>query len=354
MNVYLISSWSSHPYIELLTRGLVNSGINTEQKKWKLFFLFDFLKQYDATESSIIHFHTIHDSVVSRFRAYSWVKLFLFVSQLFLLRLFGFKILWTVHEWADKICNGKHEISNLKASVIGFFFDAIVVHCESTREEIISAFSSVDENRVKVIPHGNFVGYYNNHISQDLARKKLKICSGQVVFLIFGSIHPSKGVLEAIHSFKELEAKNVKLLIAGKAGNNELLTTIKKAASEDSRISFFNQNIEDDQVQVYMNASNCVILPYKIFTTSGVALLAMSFARPCIVPEIGFFKDTFDPEGAIFYDPLNKRGLSKALQEAVNSHQDLLAKGKHNIEKVAQWDWENIAAQTTDLYYLIG
>ena len=59
--------------------------------------------------------------------------------------------------------------------------------------------------------------------------------------------------------------------------------------------------IADPEIQIYMNACDCVIMPYKTFTTSGVAVLAMSFGRVCIAPNVGFFADILDSENAYLY-----------------------------------------------------
>ena len=118
-----------------------------------------------------------------------------------------------------------------------------------------------------------------------------------------------------------------------------------------ANIKFMPGFIPDDQIQVYMNASDAVILPYRDILTSGAAILAMSFGRACIAPRLGCINDILDEHGAFLYDPDATDGLVRALKSAVASGRDLSRMGAYNRYLAKQWDWERIAQRTLDVYY---
>jgi len=55
----------------------------------------------------------------------------------------------------------------------------------------------------------------------------------------------------------------------------------------DKRIKVFLDFIPDNDIQIYMNAADIIVLPYLDILNSGVAILAMSFGKPVIAPRTG-------------------------------------------------------------------
>lgn len=52
-----------------------------------------------------------------------------------------------------------------------------------------------------------------------------------------------------------------------------------------------------------MNAADAVVLPFENVLSSGLALLAMTFGRGLVAPEIGCVEALLNPGGGIGYDP---------------------------------------------------
>ena len=65
-------------------------------------------------------------------------------------------------------------------------------------------------------------------------------------------------------------------------------------------------------MQIYFNASDACVLPYRRVTTSGAALLAYSFGKPIVAPAIGPFPDLITPERGVLFHP-DKGDLTDAL-----------------------------------------
>ncbi|MGQ4646877.1 glycosyltransferase [Lyngbya aestuarii] len=347
LRVIFLSDWLSNPYKLLLAKCLNNYKVKVEEYRWNFIFLY---RNFLPYKSEILHFHTLHPFIVGRSSIGRVFKTLLFITQIILLKLIGTKIVWTVHEWSDKNSGGNRNISPNQAKLIGNFFDAIITHCETTKLDITKALYLEGKGKVFVVPHGNYIGCYANQATRLSSRKTLEIPEENLVFLLFGNIYRYKGVLETIDAFKCLEQKRISLVIAGKPNEQELEQTIKEKIKGYNNILFIPERIPDDKVQIYMNACDCVVVPYKVFTTSGVAILAMSFGRACMAPRIGFFSDMLDDSGTFFYDPNQEEGLVQAMKSTVDKKDKISEMGEHNLNLAEQWNWHYVAEETFKLY----
>ena len=168
------------------------------------------------------------------------------------------------------------------------------------------------------------------------------------MFLFFGNIRRYKGVFELVKAFKRIGGGDLRLLIAGKPYDKEIETDLREAVKEDARIRTFLEYVPDDEVQVYMNAADAVVLPYLEITTSAVLLLALSFGKPVIAPSLGYIKEILDPEGSFMYDSGDPEGIYSSMKSALRS--DLAAMGRRNLERAAKYTWDNAALETYAVY----
>ncbi len=311
-------------------------------------------------KSNIVHLHWLHSffsppfSVKSNIFRYlvsplALLRLTFFIAGLGILKFVGVKIVWTAHNLKyheqiypllDRICT---------ASVV-FLSDAIIAHCDAAKCEISRKFNLINDKKIYVIPHGNFISNYSDEINRDEARKVINVPQDSFVFLFFGFIRPYKGVFELIEAFQRLPGNNLYLVIVGKTLNEEISEQILKKIENYTNIKFLPGFVPDDKVQVYMNSSDIVVLPYRDVLTSGAGVLAMSFAKACAAVRIGCIGDILDDKGAFLYELNDQNGLQKAMYAASQNRDVLESMGKHNRQKVAQWSWEFVAEKTQEVY----
>lgn len=347
LKVVFLSDWLNNPYKELLIKNLATQGVTTQEFFWRTFFL---PQVTSAGIPDVLHFHTIHPFLLGKSVVSRWLKLLFFISQILLLKLMGTKLVWTVHEWNDKLGNNDSGISMAHTKILGKFLNGIIAHCETTKQEMIDVFHwQNSENKAFVVPHGNYIDCYPNETDKVTARNKLGISLDVPVFLLFGDIYRYKGVLKTISAFKQLSSQAI-LLIAGLPKQENLQEEILTEIQGESNIIFIPQRIPDDEIQIYLNSCDCVLVPYNVFTTSGIAILAMSFGRACIAPNIGFFSDVLDTSGAFLYDSKQADGLLTAMNQAIAAQQDLPRMGNHNLDLANKWNWQFVAAETVNVY----
>ncbi len=102
-------------------------------------------------------------------------------------------------------------------------------------------------------------------------------------------MRPYKGLEELLPAFRALPEADVRLLLAGQPGSHAYLAALTDLAGGDPRIHLVPQYVPAEEVQVYLNAADFCVLPYRQITTSGAALLMFSFGLPVIAPGIGAF-----------------------------------------------------------------
>jgi beta-1,4-mannosyltransferase len=349
LKVIIFSILGNNPYIELFVKHLTDRNVKVKLEEKNFDFIF-FSKVIEKGKPDILHLHTIHYFFLGRNPIHRWIKFLIFIGQIFILKSMGIKVVWTVHEWTDRFSAGKHNIHLIWAVILGRLFHAIITHCETTKTQIIKAMRLENKNKVFLVYHGNYIGAYKNEVSQGKARQSLGIPPDQLVFLLFGNIHRSKGFLPAISTFKGLQEHQVSLLIAGFPAEPMIEEEIQEIIQGCHNILFFPKRVPDDEIQLYMNACDCVIFPYKTFTTSGATILAMSFGKACIAPNVGFFSDVLDDTGSFLYNLTNEHGLLQVMQQATNKRDNMSNMGKHNLQLAEQWNWDYVAKETIKIY----
>lgn len=346
--VVFLYTWAGNPYKELLSNSLKKNSIEVQGYRRKKVIFLPLNTNYKKVD--ILHLHTLERWLYGRNILRRLIKASLFSLQIKILKIQGTKIIWTVHELYNKLNPIDEAIIDRQLIRLGKQLDGIICHCNSVREKVVEVTGKTEG--VKVIPHGNYIGSYSNQINQSLAREKLKLPSSSIIFLLFGGLYRYKGVINAIQAFQSLpNNKNAYLLIAGKPKEENLAEEFLSYVDKTSKIQFFLEEIPDEEIQVYFNACDCVLLPYQTFTTSGVALLAMSFARACIAPRKGFFGDMLDDSGAILYDKEDQQGLLKALETAIECQEKLEPMGEHNFTIAQKYNWDWVATETAALYH---
>jgi len=131
---------------------------------------------------------------------------------------------------------------------------------------------------------------YGVHQSKKEARRLLKIAEEDKVVLFFGFIRQYKGLdllLEALANSRVREL-GVKLLLAGEFYGDPApyLNLIKKYKLEEF-IFMHTDFIPNQEVGRYFSAADCVVLPYRSATQSGITQVAYHFDLPMIVSNVG-------------------------------------------------------------------
>jgi glycosyltransferase involved in cell wall biosynthesis len=223
----------------------------------------------------------------------------------------------------------------------------VIVHCDRARGLLAARFGR--RRNVHVVPHPNFIGIYPNTVPADEARMRLGLAPHETVILFFGGIRPNKGIERLISAFSQLPGKDLRLVIAGKPWPPpEYVEGLLDLASRDLRVRLYPRFIADEEVQVFLNAANAVVLPFSKILTSGSAMLAMSFEKPVVAPAMGCLPEMVTEDAGILYDPDAPDALLNALRRCTEA--DLRAMGERSLRRAQGFDTGAIAARTLAAY----
>jgi glycosyltransferase involved in cell wall biosynthesis len=209
-------------------------------------------------------------------------------------------------------------------------------------------------SKCKIIPHGNYMGIYPNSITKTVARNILNLSKEDFVFLFFGIIREYKGIDDLLIEFSKLvniyKENKIKLIIAGECIDIGLQKLIEKyQISLKDILICESEYILDKDVQIFFNACDVVVYPFKKITTSGSVILALSFIKPIVCPRMGGLKELPNNIG-FFYNPKDKKGLLNCLEKAFANKDNLEGMEKNVLRYVKNLSWDKIAEKTYKIY----
>ena len=342
---------STNPYQNLLEGHLSILGAQLQGVDVYEFFLPAATRKFNP---DVIHLHWLDTFIDAKNISKSFLKLLGFIFGLIVLKIQGTKIVWTVHNLKNHESH-PNRLRFLFECICGLavakLCHAIISHSEFASFQISSRFNLSGKRKIFIVPHGNYIGYYENSVTQTDARYTLGIPLKTFVYLFLGHIRPYKGVLELIQAFTQLDTTHsVHLVIAGEPLTKEIAEEIFEETSHHTNVLLNLHSVPDDKIQFYMNACDVVVFPYLDILTSGAMILAMSFGKACIAPRLGCIAETLDNNGSFLYEPTDENGLLKSLIDAKKNRSLAVKMGQHNLRVIEKNDWNLVALKTYDVY----
>lgn len=188
------------------------------------------------------------------------------------------------HHIIDRPCN-KYYLGG----VDGFVYMSEQVHSE------LKAYSSAP---VLFSPHPMFENF-GTKVERELACKKINISPDENYTLFFGLIRDYKGLDMLLEAWKRWNPEHRKLLIAGEfyTSREKYISLIEQLGLQD-RVVLHDRFIADDDVRYYFSAADCLVLPYRSATQSGVTQIAYNFSVPMLVTNVGGLPEIV-PDGKV-------------------------------------------------------
>jgi len=288
---------------------------------------------------SIFHFHIFYTNVLVLF-------------NLLLVKLLFGKVVLTIHDVASFANNRE---SMIPSNLFYKLTDVILTHNQFSKAEIIKLDSSLQE-RISIIPHGNYTPFINVRKNKKKSRQYLGLPQDKEILLFFGMIKKVKGLDVLLKSLKDVVSinPNTMLLIAGKTWENDFsyYQHIIDQNSLSGNIILHNRFIPHDDVEYYYSASDLVVLPYKKIYQSGVLMMALSYEKPALVSDLLPLKEVVaDNENGFIF----KSEDVNDLKEKIN----IILSDKKNLERVSEngrlsinkkFSWDQIGKLTKKAY----
>lgn len=261
-------------------------------------------------EKSIYHHHWYHLNELKNFFYFIWRTYWIL-----LYRLVGGKVVWTVHNIAPH--HGKFKLyNNLARKFLALISSKLHVHCNEAIN-IMSKKLGVRKKKFFVVEHPSYSAQeMNKRDALKLLKEKYvdqRIIDGDIIFLSFGLIGKYKKIKETIEIFADIDKKK-KLIIAGKVRKTEAdyLEEIIHLTEKQDNVILINKAIPNEDIPVFFNSVDYLILNYDHVLTSGVIHLGLSYNRKIIAVDKGCISEEKDDKIIKFKDEVQ-------LKEIVNS-----------------------------------
>lgn len=131
----------------------------------------------------------------------------------------------------------------------------------------------------RTIEHGDYRPWFDGVGSEPSVPGRL---------LYSGLIRPNKGVPDLVQAFTALpvgpDGGAVSLRVVGTPTSTDLGAEVRLAALADARVSVSLGHLSDAELAAEIAQAELVILPYQDLYGSEAAVLALSLARPILVP----------------------------------------------------------------------
>ncbi len=161
-------------------------------------------------------------------------------------------------------------------------------------------------------------------------------------FLFFGRVSGYKGVEELLAAFHDLPPGTpARLTVAGECDDPGLRVRLRAANNVRLRL----ERVPEREVAGLMAGADVVVLPFRQITTSGSAELALSHARPLIVPDLPGLAGL--PDDAVLRYDGSVPGLTAALADLASADTPRLAAMSAAASAYSgQVSWHEIAVAT--------
>ena len=200
----------------------------------------------------------------------------------------GGKVLWTAHNLFAK----EQRYPEWEAVFWRRFtplLDGIITLSKDGLTDTHEAFPELSRKPGWVLPHPHYRGQYPDGLTRKAARSLLGLPEDARVILFFGNIQDHKDLPKLIEAFQVLakDEPRLNLLVAGKPHHAGVAEEARRKSANHPRIHLTLRHIQDEEVQRFFRACDLVVLPYRVVSNSGSALLALSFDRPVMMPRLG-------------------------------------------------------------------
>jgi starch synthase len=289
-------------------------------------FRFDALMKYIRhIKPEIIHISVEHP----------WI-----IPSIFFLKLKKIPIVGTLHDVKAHHGDWSSFLRVLSLEFLKRFSDILIVHGNNMKEDLIN--SGVSENKIKVIPHGDYEFFTK--------LKKANIDERNSV-LFFGRIMKYKGLICLLKSIPLIvrECPDVKITIAGEGDLSDYIEFLEQ---NQHHLEIYNSFIADQNIAELFQKAKLIVLPYTEASQSGIVHIAYAFRKPVVATNVGALPEVVEHGRTGLLIPVKDvNALAKAVIKLLKD--DMLRKemGENAYTKMKEeMSWDKIAEKTIEVY----
>ncbi len=204
----------------------------------------------------------------------------------------------------------------------------ILLHHEAAAETLAGQ-CAVDRSKLSLLPHPAYFGAYESEAETrarepDWRSRRL---------MTFGMLRPYKGL--GLLAEAAALAPEIGIDVMGEPGprfEEEVRPVLERSPS----IVASPSRVEDAEVPALMRRVRGLVLPYRAVLGSGVALLAMTFGRPIVAPDVRQLRDLLPFAARRFlYRPRDAGSLAARMRDLVALDEDEQRQLRGDLQRAA-------------------
>jgi beta-1,4-mannosyltransferase len=261
----------------------------------------------------------------------------------------GGGLVWTVHNLEPHVARDPTAQKRL--------VEALQRHARRVTGHGVAALAAlaargVPEDRLVLVPHGNFIGAHGPPVDRSRARTALGLDPAARIGLLVGRVDSYKGLARLAAAFGAVGAPGLQLAIVGKAivAVDDILASLPPV--QRSRVDFRQGFLTDEQLALWLGACDAVLLPYERITTSGGLLLALSYGRPVVAADHdAILEIAAEGREALLFRAGDTPALAEALERLASlDSTQLAAMSERALERARMYPWRSSGTMMSDVY----
>jgi len=254
------------------------------------------------------------------------------------IRLSGKPLVWTLHNRTSHE-KGAAFFSRVLTRLLVRWSDRIVIHSGQS-ENVLATYGAKVLERATYVPHPHFIGVYGDAVA-GLPREV-----GTLQLLFIGMVKPYKNLellIDAVGAF----GRRAQLIIAGRATDEGYQRKLVDRAAGAGNVTLLPYFIPDGELVQLLGQADTVVLPYDLASSlnSGTVILAFSYKKTVICPEIGTMSDLDSHIEDTFcyrYDTAeqHRQALLQQMEQALKRKQD----DPHALDKMGERLYRHVVA----------
>jgi glycosyltransferase involved in cell wall biosynthesis len=225
----------------------------------------------------------------------------------------GWSIVWTVHNVLPHDSPLETEEAALRQVIAD---RAALVHVMvGATAELAAPWFRIPPERTIHVPLPSFRGAYSDLVGRSAARFALRLPGDARVVSLVGGLRPYKGLGLLFDAFEMAvqDHPDLHLLVAGQPSRSDVIAAFMDRAVAQPNVHLHARMIPSDDMQLFLRASDAVVLPYLRTLNSALLMLALAFELPVIAPELGGIPETVHRSVATLFPAGDVRALAAAL-----------------------------------------
>jgi D-inositol-3-phosphate glycosyltransferase len=238
---------------------------------------------------------------------------------------------WAVSRWVrrhtrakvvfilDNVIPHEHRPGDKLLTKLAFSqVDFHIAQSRAVERDLYTWFPNIDKNTVAFSPHPTYDCYPAFNGTRQQARIALGLPERAIILLFFGFVRHYKGLDLLLSALPELRKKlpDAHVVVAGEFYEpREDFTKMIRALGIESAVHIFDDYCPNEKVGIYFAASDCVVLPYRSATQSGIIQVAYALDTPVITTDVGGLSEVvFEGITGLVVPPENQTALVNAVE----------------------------------------